>query len=430
MRFTGLSSCVALLIWRSELGRMKFLLINQYYLPDTAPTGRYLHDLAKALLLRGHEVCVLCSRRAYNGDAVYSAEETIEGVRVQRVRATGFGRKSGLGKIFDYASFYGALALKLFNRSLQFDIVLALTTPPHVGLLARWGAHRRGVAHAHWIMDIYPDVLAAHGKVSESSFPFRQLAKLTRRELRGSPLIVTLGEDMVGRIRRRVADLPEVCRAVESLPLWSEPELRPWTEATPPPFRIEQRWGERDVVLMYSGNMGRGHRFGEFLAAAEALNGDASLRWVFVGGGKRRGEIEDALARDSRLNVLLLPYAPAGRLREHLCSADVHLVSLDAKWQGCMVPSKVQGIFAVGKPIIFVGGSENSIAQWIADSGGGWVVPENDLPALLRAIEASRDPEERRRRGAAARAFAEKAFSRELNLNRLCEWLELRCSAD
>ncbi len=403
---------------------MKILLINQYYPPDTAPTGRYLHDLAKALVQRGHEVSAVCSRRAYNGESVYSAEETIDGVRVQRVRATGFGRRSGVGKIFDYASFYFALAARLFSGAQKFDLALALTTPPHVGLLARRAARRRGVSHAHWVMDIYPDVLAAHGKFSERSFVFRLLARLTRRELRDSALTVTLGDDMADRIRRRMAELPEAQATVESLPLWSEPELRPWTEPAPPPFRAEQGWGGRELVLMYSGNMGRGHRFGEFLAAADALKNDATVRWVFAGGGKRRGEIEQALASKSGLNLTLLPYAPTARLREHLCSADVHLISLDAAWQGCMVPSKVQGIFAIGKPVIFVGGDQNSIAQWIVESGGGWVVPENDVQALLAAIESARDPEERQRRGAAARTYAERCFDRTVNLNRLCVWIE------
>jgi hypothetical protein len=107
---------------------------------------------------------------------------------------------------------------------------------------------------------------------------------------------------------------------------------------------------------MYSGNMGRGHRFGEFLAAAAQLKGERAIHWVFSGGGARRGELEAAAARDPQLNLRLLPYAPFARLREQLCSADVHLVSLDAAWQGCMIPSKFQGIFAVGRPVILVSG--------------------------------------------------------------------------
>ena len=402
---------------------MHIVLVNQYYPPDTAPTGQYLHDLARVLVQRGHRVTVLCSQRAYNGNSRYAAEEQRDGVQIRRVRASGFGRRLGVGKLVDYASFYIFLAFRLFQPRLRPDLILALTTPPHLGLLAALAAQWKKVPHAHWIMDIYPDVLVAHGALSATSPIYRLLAWLTRRELRHSPLIACLGDDMAERLR---AYLPPGASSdvVKSLPLWSDPALEPWTGAEPPAFRAAQGWSDQDVVLMYSGNMGRGHRLGEFLHAASALKDQPGLHWVFAGGGKRREEVEQALAEDPGLPVRLLPYAPAEKLREHLCSADVHLASLDTQWQGCMVPSKFQGIFAVGRPVIFVGGPDNSLARWIEASGGGWVVPENDPAALLAAVAQARDPAERLRRGRAARAFAAQHFSRARNTQLLCEWLE------
>jgi colanic acid biosynthesis glycosyl transferase WcaI len=402
---------------------MNLLLVNQYYPPDTAPTGQYLHQLARTLVQRGHAVTVLCSRRAYNGPEVYAPVQDLDGVRVERVRALGFGRKSALGKVLDYASFYVMLACRLLARRPHTDVMIALTTPPYLGLLVRWAARLKGAAHAHWIMDVYPDVLAAHGQLSSTSRMYRLLAWLTRIELKGSPLIVCLGEEMRERIQRHIGT-GEGGPAVESLPLWSDPAMVPWSGAEPPSFRREQGWLADDLVLMYSGNMGRGHRFAEFLEAASQLQQERSIRWVFAGGGKRRGEIEEAVRRQPGLNLQILPYAPWERLREHLCSADVHLVSLDTAWQGCMIPSKFQGIFAVGKPVLFVGGRANSLARWIEESGGGWVVPEGDVEALKAAVAAARDPAERGRHGAAARAYAEQHFDGPRNLERLAHWIE------
>ncbi len=54
---------------------MRFLLLNQFYPPDPAPTGQYLHDLAQVLVARGHDVQVLCSRRSYDGSSVYAPTE-------------------------------------------------------------------------------------------------------------------------------------------------------------------------------------------------------------------------------------------------------------------------------------------------------------------------------------------------------------------
>ncbi len=403
---------------------MKLCLINQYYPPDTAPTGQYLHQLATALVARGHEVEVLCARRSYNGSEVYPSRQVIDGVRVRRLWASGFGRKSGAGKMLDYASFYLTLAGALVSPRRRPDLLVSLTTPPYAGLLACAAARWRGIPHTHWIMDLYPDVLVAHGSMKSTSQLYRLLECLTRGTLLNSPLVATLGDDMAARVAR----YREPGRVVESHPLWSDPALTPWEGGAPPAFRREQGWGPEDLVLMYSGNMGRGHRLGEFLEAAARTKSDPRIHWVFAGGGKRREEVEQALRDDPRLPVTLLPYAPAERLREHLCSADVHLVSLDEAWQGCMVPSKFQGIFAVGKPVIFVGASANSLAQWIHASGGGWVVPPDDVTSLLAAVSSARDPVERQKRGAAAHAFARRVFDRQTNISRLSEALLSACN--
>jgi colanic acid biosynthesis glycosyl transferase WcaI len=402
---------------------MNFLLINQYYPPDTAPTGHYLHDVARVLVQRGHSVTVFCSQRAYNGQESYPLAEDRDGVFICRVKASGFGRMSGLGKLLDYASFYLTLMGRLLSSSCRPDVILALTTPPHLGLLTAWAARRKKCAHAHWVMDVYPDVLVAHGSCTPRSPLYRLLGWLTKRELRDAPLVFCLGDDMAERIGRY---MPEALRrsALVSLPLWCEPTVFPWSESAAPPFRQEQGWGGQDVVLMYSGNMGRGHRMGEFLEAARRTREDARLHWVFAGGGKRREEVEAARRESPEARIHLLPYAPFSRLREHLCSADVHLASLASEWQGCMVPSKIQGIFAVGKPVIFVGGRENSLARWIEASGGGWVVAPGDVEGLLAAVSQAMSRDERERRGQAARRYAESAFHRERNVKIMCERLE------
>ena len=61
---------------------MRFLLLNQFYPPDVAPTGRYLHNLARELVARGHGVDVLCSRARYDhGKPLPPAE--LDGARVE-----------------------------------------------------------------------------------------------------------------------------------------------------------------------------------------------------------------------------------------------------------------------------------------------------------------------------------------------------------
>jgi glycosyltransferase involved in cell wall biosynthesis len=119
-----------------------------------------------------------------------------------------------------------------------------------------------------------------------------------------------------------------------------------------------------------------------------------------------------------------LPYAPAERLREHLCSADVHLISMDSRWEGTLLPSKLQASFAVGKPVIFVGARTQDMARWVLESGGGWVVDEDDVPGLRAAVAEAAAPAERALRGARGRAYAERHFDRDRNVAR---FISLAC---
>ncbi len=393
---------------------MNFFLLNQFYPPDVAPTGQFLHDVAKRLVARGHGVKVFCSRRAYEGGENFPARHQLDGVEIVRIAAPGYGRRSFLGKLADYSGFAAGLALSVLSERPRPDLILSLTTPPFLGLAARGAAAIRGCRHAHWIMDVYPDVLAAHGMVAAGGAAERALSALARAELRGSALTLALGPVIARKVEAHAGG------PVPWVPLWSAFDRD--VARAPASLRAERGWTD-DLVLMYSGNMGLGHRFGEFLEAARRL-GAAGPRWAFCGGGKRRAEVEAFARAQPGARVELHPYVARERLGEALAAGDVHLASLDAGWQGLMVPSKIQGIFAAGRPVIFVGGGENEIAGWIREAGAGWVVAENDVDGLIAAVEEAKDAAGRAAKGAAARRFAEVHFDLDVNVARICTMLE------
>ena len=138
---------------------MKILFINQYYYPDTAATGQLLTDLATEYARLGHDVHVLCSSRSYNKSTeVLPANEEINGVKVHRLKAFGFGRVKFIGRIFDYLSFYMMVLWKIF-RLEKMDLCVCLTTPPLIGLAGlRCQCLERG---AH--IDAHQLVLSCHG---------------------------------------------------------------------------------------------------------------------------------------------------------------------------------------------------------------------------------------------------------------------------
>lgn len=380
-----------------------------------------LAAVSRELRELGHHVTILCAKGGYASGKPPRSDEDAEhpatdGISIRRGGATSFGRRSHLGKLADYLSFYLTVARGLAVMDPKPDRVVALTTPPFLSILARLFSRLRGGDHAHWVMDLYPDVMIAHGMLRSGGLVDRLLGALAKWGFGGSrcKVVVTLGPDMAERVASYLHDTTKI----EWIPLWgtaegSSDDTRPHFHPDPSPPRDPAR----PLVLMYSGNMGLGHRFGEFLHAAAALGPE--YVWKFHGNGKRRGDIEQFIEGNPEAPIELGDYVPRSELASHLASADVHLASLAPCWDGTMVPSKLQGIFAIGKPVIFVGTETCSIGQWVAQSGGGWVVNPDDHNALALALRQASDPGVRERKGRAARQFAATFFDARINAARV-----------
>lgn len=390
---------------------MRIVLLNQFYPPDVAPTGRYLHDLARGLVAQGHHVTVIASRHAYGGGGDFEAREELDGVEVIRLSGSAFGRDSYLGKLADYTAYIAGLAREL-ARVTQPELVVALTTPPFLGLLAKLIAEARKAEHAHWVMDLYPDAMQAHGLV-KNAISYRALQALARRAFAGASTVLTLGPVMAERVRPYVGGDTRV----EHVALWTLDGIEPASDEAARALRVARGWDPDRLVLLYSGNLGLGHRFEEFLGAARELGPTGPL-WVFSGSGRGRPIVERFVVENPGLPVRLLPHVDNADLAAHLCSADIHLASVDPAWDGLILPSKVQGSFAVGRPVLFVGTERHEIARWIRASNGGWHIAPGDVAGLTALVRTS-STEDQRARGAAARRFAAEAFSRELNVARV-----------
>lgn len=383
---------------------MEFVFLNQYYPPDAAPTGTMLERVVEELVKAGHGVTVICAKGGYASRDAEDAGPEGSGERIIRVGATSFGRRSFLGKLADYGSFYVGVAWALARLCQRPDRIVALTTPPYLSILARIFSRFHKGEHAHWVMDLYPDVMEAHGMLRKGGMLHRLLGALTRWGFGGHrcACVLSLGPDM----SRRVQHYLEEGKESEWVPLWSNSAPDVPAEEDVHGLRSARGWRDDELVVMYSGNMGLGHLFDEILAVAEHDSaqrgedaGGSHRRFVFYGGGKRRVEIERFLEKYPDASVELHGYVQGRDLRAHLASADVHLVSLRPEWDGTMVPSKLQGVFAVSRPVIFIGSPDSSIGQWVAESGGGWVVDPGDEEALQTAIQEACAPQERARRG-------------------------------
>jgi colanic acid biosynthesis glycosyl transferase WcaI len=335
----------------------------------------------------------------------YAARETWKGAAVERVSATGFGRASTLGRALDYSTFLFNAGIRLLSGPRP-DVVVGLSTPPILGALAVLVARIRGARSAYWTMDVHPDVAFALGVVRPRSLAGRALSLVSGWAIRHADVVVALGETMSGVLHERGA------RRVAIVHNWTDDEeIRPM-RPDESVYRAERGWGDR-LVVGYSGNMGLAHEFDTLLDAAARL-ASAPVTFAFIGQGPRRAEVERK-ALDRRLeNVEFHPSVPRAALGDALAAADLHVVSLRPGAEGLLVPSKIYGILAAGRPAVYVGPPRGEVFEIVTKGACGVVVTNGDGAALAAAVSAYRfDTGRRAREGAAARAVLEAGFRKE-----------------
>jgi putative colanic acid biosynthesis glycosyltransferase WcaI len=141
------------------------------------------------------------------------------------------------------------------------------------------------------------------------------------------------------------------------------------------------------------------------LEAALLLEGEKSLRFVMCGDGAARERLRRAYGNLS--NVVWLPLQPAARLNELLNLADIHLLIQLAGVADLVMPSKLTGMLASGRPVVATAGAKSRVAEVVEQCG--IAVPPGEADALASAIRAlGADPERRQRLGKAARDYAVK----------------------
>ena len=386
--------------------RRRVLLLNQYFWPDRAATAQLLADLAEDLAAAGWEVTALAGRATYapGRPGPLPARETWKGVAIRRVACTNFGRRSKLGRLADYGSFFLSAALAVATGP-RADVAVCLSTPPLVailGLLARL----RGARFVYKVEDLYPDLAVALGALSPRSLAAGLLRRLSSLVLARADAVVALDGAMAESLRRRGA------RRAEVIPNWADGRAIAPDPAAGERFRRENGL-QQHFELLYSGKLGLAHCFDAVADAFRVLASSPSQAvWLIVGDGPRLPEVREQVAGLS--DVRFLEYQPREALGALYNAADVHLVTLRDEVAGLLVPSKYAAALAAGKPVLVVGGAGTDLHAEVVERRAGWACPHD--PAAVAAVlrEAAANPAEVRARGRAARALFEEKYSRDL----------------
>lgn len=394
---------------------MKLIFVNRYFYPDHSATAQLLCDLAFHIAAAGAEIHVITSRGRYDDPAaVLPKNEETNGVRIHRVSGTRFGRSRLRGRLLDYLSFHITARAALRRLTAAGDVVVIKTDPPLFAVTALPIIRRRHAYLVNWLQDIFPEVVSKSGMLSESSLACRVSRRLRDRVLVGATLNVVISDAM----ERYLAGLGLKGPGFRMIPNWADgAKIRPLPASH---NDLRRSWGLSDqFVVGYSGNLGRVHEVDTIAGALKRLRDHRDITTVFIGGGSGYAALQNEFADEAYATVEFRPYQPRDFLRLSLSAADVHLVSLAPCMEGLAFASKLYGVLAAGRPVIFVGARDGDVPRLLRESECGLAVEAGDPEGLLEAVlKLKAESELRLAMGRRARALFEREFDKEIALKR------------
>jgi colanic acid biosynthesis glycosyl transferase WcaI len=408
--------------------RIQVLGIN--YAPDLIGVPKYNTELCEALASYGHDVRVVTAPPYYPEWSVPRAyrtwryrSETINGVSLTRSPIYVPAKPSGAFRLIHHASFALTSSWPLLSASFRWrpDVIFSVAPSLMSAAFPAWIARRIGALSWLHLQDFEVDAAFDLGLLRSRRLRASMIA-VERRILRKFDCVSTISPRMLERLIAKGVDKEKVH------------EIRNWTDTEQiapgmrnPRFRKELlNLDDSHFVALYSGTMSNKQGLELIIDAARSLERTGSnIRFVLSGDGPHKARLQ-CLAADLR-NVQFVGLQSGESFAELLKAADVHLIPQKAEAADLVLPSKLGGILASGRPVIVMAKVGTGLATEIA--GAGLIVPPGDAHALAQAVRAvADDPELRSKVGKAGRAIALSRWDKNSILRSLEQMLLAHCS--
>ena len=201
----------------------------------------------------------------------------------------------------------------------------------------------------------------------------------------------------------------------EYLPNWVDLEMirpQPFSSRSTNTYRDELNISPEQLVLMYSGSMNKKQGLDLLVDVIHQLSDLPQLVWVF--GGEGPTKLDFIAATRGLSQVRHLPLQPSDRLNDWLNLADIHLLPQKAEAADLVLPSKLLGILASGRPVVACSPPGSELSSFVEKAGA--CVPPGDATAFAEALrDLIISPQLRADSGRAARLLVEKYFGKEVN---------------
>jgi glycosyltransferase involved in cell wall biosynthesis len=383
--------------------------------------------MALGLNERGHEVSVLTSIPNYpegnffQGYSFFGTSKEIwNGITIYRSSQFPRGNNNSILLSLNYLSFVIFATWKVLWLPKKFDRILVYQVSPIFQIIpALFAAWRFDKPLFVNVQDLWPETLAStrqgknpillKGVSAISDYLYRKADFLLLPFKSSQPILEQRGMQPI-----KMAYLPN---SIDDfyLPVSADP--------------LYEYLFTGDTHILLTGNLGEAQGIDLIVEAAHSLKEKyPRLRWILVGEGRSRKELEQLVKDRGIEEVVLFPGRfPASVMPALIARADASLLTLKKEpIFAITVPNRLQSYMACGKPIL--ASIDGEAAGIISAAKCGLVSPAGDLSEFISIVENFMEISsvERVTWGDNARAYFLKHFERNKILDQLDELLLMK----
>lgn len=402
---------------------MRVLIVSQYFWPESFR----INEIAKSLLDKGLEICVLTGKPNYPRGEIFAGyrawgckRETYKGVNINRIPLLARGG-GGWRLALNYLSFVlsGLIFAPWMLRKKKFDVIFIYAPSPILQAIpAIFIGWLKGCPVVLWVQDLWPESLSATGHV-RNRIVLKLVERVVRYIYRHADLLLVQSKAFEEPVRALASDTPiayypnSVCDAFAI----------PATESIPAVEGLNDGFS-----VMFAGNIGTAQAVEVIVEAASLLKKYADIHFVILGEGSRWEWMRQEVQKRDLSNLHLPGRFPVETMPGFMQKASALLVTLaDQAIFKATIPSKVQAYLAAGRPILACLNGEG--ANLVTAAGAGLAVAAGDGQALAEAILRlyRMTPLERDAMGERGRLYCTRHFAHEMLVDQLIVHLRSVC---
>jgi len=387
----------------------RIFFITQLYYPDMTTTALIMSDLAENLVSYGLNVNVICAQPTYLVKKRCPKHEVKNGVEIRRVRSFLFDKNKIPGRLLNGTSCFLSMMFEAMRMNKK-ELMILNTNPamlPLLGLLLFGLDNRKYVVLIH---DLWPELPAHTGVIRKNGFLYKLIDLLNTISLKYASGIVVLSEAMKKVVLQKVPGHSDKIHVIHN---WAD-ETVVYPVAGEKNTLIDDYGLRGKKVVMYSGNLGRYQPLEVMIHSAEYLRDRDDIIFLFIGDGAKKKALQKIVNARGLHNVKFFPFQQKERLAESLSMADVSLMGIIPENEGVIMPSKLYGLLAVGKPIICVSDPHSEVITIMKKAGAGIHASIYDPKELASNIESIIDePQKAQMMGESGRKYFLSHFERK-----------------